>query len=292
MHNTLTRADKGFVVFCYVSLILFTISVLLPIINLLAVATSGETEVIAGRVTLLPKQLQLDAFHFVLGSNQFFTSFRVSLLMTAVGSVLGLLFSIMAAYPLSKPNLPGRKAVLLAFVFTMMFNGGIVPQYLLMQKLHLLNTIWSVLFPLVTNVFNMLIIKSFMEGLPEEIEESAKMDGATPVTTLIRIILPLCMPVVATIGLFYAVEIWNEYFHSRLYLSSRSLMPLQLYLRTVIFEAMDPSGGFTLDSTTLKLAPQSIINATVLLSMLPMAVLYPFVQRFFVQGLVLGSVKG
>ncbi|MBC8080003.1 MAG: carbohydrate ABC transporter permease [Gorillibacterium sp.] len=291
--TTLSKADRWFVRTCHAILVFYTMIVALPIFNLLAVALSGANPVISGKVQLWPKEIQLDAFRYVLGADQFFTSLKVSTYLTLAGSVIGVLTAVMAAYPLSKTKLPFRKPILMAFVFTMMFSGGVVPQYLLIHKLGLLNSIWSVIFPLVANVFNLLLVKNFFENLPEEIEESAKIDGASQLTILFRIFLPISKPVIATVSLFYAVQLWNEYFLSRLYINDLSVTPLQVYLRTVIFEAMDPSGTFSLDSGgMMNLAPQSIINSTVLLSMIPMVILYPMLQRYFTKGIVIGSVKG
>ncbi|WP_276356545.1 carbohydrate ABC transporter permease [Cohnella caldifontis] len=293
MDKTLAKSDRVFVWLSYAILILSAVFVALPILNLIAVSLSGGNPVTSGDVALWPKQWQWGAYRYVSHSGQFLRSFDMSVVITLLGSVLGVILSIMAAYPLSKPGLPARKFLTLVFVFTMMFGGGIVPQYLLMSGLHLLNTVWAVILPSVSAVFNLLIVKNYFESLPDEIEESAKIDGASPMVILFRIMLPLSAPVVATIFLFYAVGFWNDYFNPRLYLTDQSLMPLQVYLRTVIFEAQDPSGNFKLDQSNLgNIAPQSIINATVILSMLPMVILYPFLQRFFLKGMVIGSVKG
>ncbi|MBB6734789.1 carbohydrate ABC transporter permease [Cohnella zeiphila] len=293
MIHRLTKGDRVFVAVCYTVLIVTGLLVALPVLNLISVSLSGGNLVYAGAIKLWPEQLQFDAYRYVIQSKTFFSAFRVSVIMTLLGSVLGLLLAVMAAYPLSKPGLPARKWIVLAFVFTMMFSGGIVPQYLLINKLHLLNTIWAVIFPSVTSVFNLLIVKNFFEALPGEIEEAAKIDGASQLKILFTIMLPLSKPVLATIFLFFAVGFWNDYFNARMYITDQHLMPLQVYLRTVIFEAQDPTGNFKLDQNSLRnVAPQSIINATVFLSMLPMAVLYPFLQKHFLRGMVIGSVKG
>lgn len=293
MAHQLTKGDRVFVAFAYAVLIISLLVIIVPILNLLSVSLSGANPVTSGDITVWPKQFQWAAYQYVGHAAQFFKSFKISVSIALVGSVLGVLLAVMAAYPLSKPNLPGRRAFMLIYIFTMMFSGGIVPQYLLMNSLHLLNTIWAIILPSVTTVFNLLIVKNYFESLPEEIEESAKIDGASQFGILFRIMLPLSTPVIATIFLFYAVGFWNEYFNARLYITDQSLVPLQVYLRTVIFEAQSPSGNFNLDQSSLKsLAPQSIINATVILSMLPMVILYPFLQKFFLKGMVVGSVKG
>lgn len=293
MTKNMTNADRWFVGIAYGSLIIFMLVVALPIVNLVAISLSGANSVTTGIVKFWPKDLQWDAYRYVLNSKQFFTSLKVSTFMAVVGSLLGVLLATLAAYPLSKPKLPFRKPLIIMFVFTMMFSGGVVPQYLLIHKLNLLNTVWGVILPSISSVFNLLLVKNFFENLPAEIEESAKIDGASQMKILFKIFLPISKPVIATIFLFYAVGLWNEYFLSRLYITDMSVMPLQVYLRTVIFEAMDPSGSFNLSSGSMvNLASQSIINATIILSMLPMVVLYPMLQRYFTKGIVIGSVKG
>jgi len=289
--NKLTKMDKGFVYFSYAMLVLFSLIVIIPIVNLISISVSGHNDVISGNIQILPKDFQLDAIKYVLSSKDFFNAIKNSIFLTFFGTVIGVAISIMAAYPLSKVNLPGRNKIMVAIVFTMMFTGGIIPQYVLINKLGLLNTLWSVILLLSFNVFHMLIVKNYFESLPEELEEAAKIDGASQIMILIRIMLPLAVPVIATISLFYAVMYWNEYFFSQMFINDYETMPLQVYLRMVIFEAMDPGGNFSL-STTSGIAPQSIINATVVLSMLPMVILYPFLQRFLIRGMIIGSVKG
>lgn len=285
------KSDYWFTLFCYISLAIFSLAVLLPLLNLLAISLSGSPAVNAGNVKFLPSGLQFEAYSHVLQSKQFFVSVSVSVIIASLGSLIGVLLSVMAAYPLSKMNLPGRKWILMVFVFTLVFSGGIVPQYILMHKLHLLNSIWSVIFPYVTNIFYFLLVKNFFEGLPEELEESAKIDGASQLTILFRVFLPISKPVIATISLFFIVELWNEYFLSKMFITKQSLMPLQVYLRSVIFEAMDPTGRSTMESK-VNISPQSIINATIFLSMIPMMILYPMLQKHFAKGIIVGSVKG
>ncbi|MBC8059960.1 MAG: carbohydrate ABC transporter permease [Clostridiaceae bacterium] len=288
-----SKSDRTYYIVAYFILSLSFLLILLPFMNLIAISLSGEAEVLSGSVTFWPRDFIVEAYRYVVSSSQFFTSFMVTLIITVVGSLVGVLLAVSAAYPLSKKNLPGRKFIMLLFVITMLFSGGIIPTYILINKMKLLNSIWAIIFPMVNSVFNLLIVKNYFESLPEEIGESAQIDGATHFTTLFSIMLPIAKPVLATITLFYAVSFWNEYFTARLYITKQSMMPLQLYLRTVIFEAMDPTGNFALDGENIKnVASQTIINATIILSMLPMVILYPFLQRYFTKGIIIGSVKG
>lgn len=182
---------------------------------------------------------------------------------------------------------------MLFFIFSMLFNGGMIPTYLLVMKLKLLNSFFSIIFVSAVSIYNLLIVKNYFETIPLEIEESAQIDGARPVVVFCQIMLPLAVPVLATISLFYAVGYWNEYFNAKLYLTKQSKLLLQPYLQAVIFEASDPTGVFQLDTTKIKLVgAQTIINATVVSAMLPIVILYPFLQKYFVSGIVLGSVKG
>jgi putative aldouronate transport system permease protein len=197
----------------------------------------------------------------------------------------------MTAYPLSKRELPGVGIIIILFVLTMMFNGGIIPNYLLIRQLDLIDNLGSLVLPALISVFNMLVIKSYFESLPPSLEESAKIDGARNYTILFRIILPLSGPVLATIGLFYAVYYWNDYFNPMLYINSTSLKPLQLYLQDIVMNA---------DSSSFKMSAEDMMNvpaegvraATVIASTVPILLVYPFLQKYFIKGVLIGSVKG
>jgi len=212
-------------------------------------------------------------------------------LVTVLGSLLSMLATIFTAYPLSKPHLKGRKQILLMYIFVMLFSGGLVPNYLLMRNLRLLNTIWVLIFPGLIGVSNMLIVKNFFEGLPESLEEAARLDGATNFGVLFKILLPIAVPVIATVSLFYAVGYWNSFFNAMMYISKPSLKPLQLYLYELIKESQKPladMGG----NDGINLSPESIQAATIIASTVPILVVYPFLQKYFVKGMVVGSVKG
>jgi len=289
----LSKEDRIFKIAAYSILIIAFFIVTLPLINFVSISVSSAKYVASGSVMFLPKGITLLAYRYVLGNSQFYQSFIVSVSITVIGTLTGVLIAVSVAYPLSKRKLPGRKLVTILFVATMLFDVGIIPNYLLVRNLGLLNTIWALILPQVVIVFNFLVVKSFMESIPDEIEESAKIDGASYLTILFRIIIPIAMPVLATITLFYAVFYWNDYFNARFYITMPSLMPIQLYLRTVIFEARDPTGSFSLSNESLLgIDVQTVINATVVLAVIPILVVYPFVQRFFIKGLTIGSVKG
>lgn len=267
--------------------------VVLPLLNLISVSLSTETEVLAGRVTFWPLGPHLNAYTYILSSKRFFTAFSNTVILTVLGTVISMVSTCLAAYALSRKQLPGRRIIMVYFIFSMLFSGGLIPTYLLVMQLGLLNNFFSLILTSCVSVYNMLIVKNYFEGLPDEIEESARIDGARQLTIFLRVMLPLATPVLATIGLFYAVGFWNEYFNAKLYITKQSKLLLQPYLQAVIFEASDPSGAFRLDATQInKVGTQTLINATVVCAMAPICILYPFLQKYFVSGVVLGAVKG
>lgn len=286
-----TFGDRVLDAFVYTSLLLFAVSTLLPFANVFSKSVSEEWAVVSGKVGLYPVGFQLETMRYVITSNEFIRAFLISVGITLVGTLLSIILTAVTAYPLSKRNLPGTGAILVLFIFTMMFNGGIIPNYLLIRKLGLINDLWSLVLPAMISVFNMLVIKSYYESLPESLEESAKIDGARNVTILFRIILPLCGPVLATIALFYAVYYWNDFFHPMLYLSSPSLKPLQLYLRDIVMDADTSSATKTADEL-MNVSPEGIRAATVIASTVPILLVYPFLQKYFIKGVLIGSVKG
>ena len=288
-----SKGDRALTLACDLILILVAVVIILPILNLVAVSVSEQTPVISGKVKFWPMGFQLDAYRYVMGSRQFFSSLSVSLFVTLAGSALAVICSVLVAYPLSKQNLPARKALLLAFLFTMMFNGGIIPSYLLIMRLNLINSVWSLILPQLVNVYNLLIVKNYMEALPESLVEAAKIDGASQMRILRSVVLPMAKPVLATVFMFFVVTYWNSYFDAKMYITERELMPIQQYLQTVIFEAQSPAGDYGVGpAESVNAASKSIANATVVCAMIPMVILYPTLQRFFAKGATAGAVKG
>ena len=291
MHKK-TIGDRSLDFFIYLVLIICGLATLLPLANILSKAISDESAVVSGKVGIIPVGFQLDTMKYVVSSSQFLHSIGISLLITVVGTFLAILITALTAYPLSKRHLPGISFIMLLFIFTMMFNGGIIPNYLLMKQLHLINNLWSIMLPALISVFNMLVIKSYYESLPEALEESAKMDGARNFTILFRIIIPLSVPVIATIALFYAVYFWNDYFHPMLYINDAGLKPLQLYLRDIVMDADSSSAMNKSVDDMMNVSPEGIRAATVIASIIPMLLVYPYLQKHFVKGVLIGSVKG
>lgn len=274
----------------YICLTLMGLATLLPFANVLSKSISKEWAIVAGKVGIIPVGFQLDTMRFVVTSSQFLHALLISALVAVIGTLASLLVTAMTAYPLSKRELPGTGALIVLFIFTMMFNGGIIPNYLLIRQLDLINNLGSLILPALVSVFNMLVIKSYFESLPPSLEESAKLEGARNYTILFRIILPLSGPVLATIGLFYAVYYWNDYFNPMLYINSSSLKPLQLYLQDIVMNA-DTSSALSADDL-MNVPAEGVRSATVIASTIPILLVYPFLQKYFIKGVLIGSVKG
>ncbi|MBO9606261.1 MAG: carbohydrate ABC transporter permease [Paenibacillaceae bacterium] len=283
--------EKIFTVFNYTVFVLLGLSTLFPFVNLIAKSLSSEAAVVSGMVTLLPVDFQFGTYRYVASNSQFLHAFGMSVTVLVAGTALALIMTTLAAYPLSKPRLRGRKFFILLYLFTMLFSGGLIPTYLLMNNLELINTLPVLFLPFMINVYNMLIVKSYFETLPDGLEESAKIDGASNLTILFRIMLPLSLPVLATIGLFYAVFFWNDYFTALIYINSAHLKPLQLYLKELFVSSTDTFLRTNIDAS-LNVSPQSIQAASIILATVPIVLVYPFLQKYFVKGVLVGSVKG
>lgn len=291
MNNIRNRSDRWFDVVNNALIVVIGLICLLPFLHVLAKSLSNQASVMGNKVTFYPIGMHLEAFRFVFAHTRFFEALQVTLLVTIIGTALSLTLTILAAYPLSKPDFKGRKPILLLYVFSMLFYGGIIPGYILMKGLGLLDTVWAMIVPLLVVPFNLFVCKTFFEGIPESVEESAKIDGATNFRILRSIVLPISLPVVATLGIFYAVGYWNNYFHPLIYISSIDLKPLQLFLFETIANTEELLQEQP-DSVRLSMAPEGFRAATVISSIVPILLVYPFLQRYFVTGMTLGSVKG
>ncbi|HML49176.1 MAG TPA: carbohydrate ABC transporter permease [Clostridia bacterium] len=277
--------------FSYLFIAAYTLITLLPFLNVVSKAFSSEWALIANRVTFYPMDLQFQTMRYVFDSGLFRLSFRNSVFVTVLGTALAIFVGSLAAYPLAKRNFPLRKPILVAFVFTMLFSGGMIPTYLLMKDLKLINTLWALILPGSINVFNMLLIKNYYESIPESLEESARIDGANNLIILFRIMVPLALPVIATVCLFTAVGLWNDYFSAMIYNTSSAVKTLPLYLRDIIMDNMEDVSMKSSDDL-MNILPEGVRSATIVASTLPILILYPFVQKYFIKGVMVGSVKG
>lgn len=288
-----SKKDRMIDTVLYTSLAAFGLVTLFPLYYVAVMSVTPIEEVLRnGGFVLWPNQLTLDAYYYIFQSNRIPDALKITIIVTALGTFCNLLITSLLAYPLSKKYLPGRNAVLVCIVFTMLFSGGLIPLYLVVSATGLLNSIWALIIPGLVSTFNMLIMKTYFENLPAEVEEAAKVDGCSDVQILWRIVLPLSMPIVATLGLFYGVNHWNAYFGGIMYLTDKSLMPIQVVLRNMIVTpSVSQELGINVQELQ-QLPPETIKMATVIVATMPILIIYPFLQRYFVKGMLLGSIKG
>lgn len=269
-------------------LALITLLTLYPFWDSLIVSITPMQESMSSSLHLYPKAITFEAYSYILGLKQLWVSYKVSLIITIFGTAISMVATTLAAYALSKKQLPGGRIIMFMIVFTMMFSGGIIPNYLVVKQLGIINTMWSMMIPAAIQTYNLILMRSFFSSVPESLEESARIDGCHDFGILLRIIVPLSLPAIATISLFYAVSKWNEFFTAVMYVTDKEIWPLQLFMRSMLIdnEAAFQSGG---DSPFL--LGQSIKMATIMISTIPVMLIYPFFQRYFVQGVTLGAVK-
>ena len=263
---------------------------LLPCLHVASKAFSAGNAVTGGKIRFWPVGFQTETVLFILKDTFFFRSMLNTVIVTGFGTAMSMLVTILTAYPLSKQHLKGRKLILLLYIFSMLFYGGMVPAFMIVKALGLLDTYAALILPFIIVQFNMLVVKNYMESLPESIEESAKLDGAGYFTILFKIVCPMSLPVIATVSLLYAVNYWNNYFHALLYTSSPSMKTLQLFLHDTVYAAEDMIEKL-MSRNAKHVSMEGIRSAAVVLSIIPIIAVYPFVQRFFVAGITIGSVK-
>ena len=285
-----------FDVFLVIFLGIICISCVLPFIHLLAVSFSGNAAVSAGKVAFLPVDFTLASYEYVLKGGKFLRAMGISIIRVILGTLINITLMVLTAYPLAKDELRFRKVYVVFFVITMLFNGGMIPTYLLVSKLGLKNNILALILPGALPVYNMIILMNFIRGLPREIEEAAWIDGASPFQTLTRVVFPLLGPSLATVGLFSMVGHWNDWFSGLIYMSNPDMYPLQTYLQTLLvnFEQLLQSSGNGADIMAIlsKMNARTGRAAQLFLGALPIMMVYPFLQKYFTKGLTLGSVKG
>jgi putative aldouronate transport system permease protein len=281
-----------FVVINYIFLGFVSLICIFPMIHILAISLSSNAKVNAGVVSILPIEFQLNTYKFVIGNSKFYTAFFVSVERTVLGIVIDMLFTILAAYPLSmsKHKFKGREFYIWFFVVTMLFSGGLIPGYLIVKYTGLMDTIWALIIPGAVPVFNIILLQNFIKALPDEISESAFIDGAGHWTVLFKIIIPLCKPVIATLILFVAVTHWNSWFDGMLYMNRPEHYPLQTYLQTIVVQINLQT--VTNLNDVKDICEENSKAAQIIVAMLPILIIYPFLQKYFTKGIILGSVKG
>lgn len=288
-----TLGDKIFYFINHLVLALSGLVCLFPLLHILSVSLSDSSAIAAGSVSFYPQGLELAAYRQLIDGTNIASAFTNSMLITIVGVVLSMTFTIMAAYPLSRKHFYGRRFFTLAIVFTMLFSGGLIPTFLLVKSLGMVDSYQALWLPGLVSAFNMLILRTFFENSPEEINEAARIDGCGEVRLLIQIMLPLSLPVLATLSLFYAVHYWNMFMSVIIYISSPEKYNLTVLVQQMI-TADDAMGeAMTLDpAEMMAITPESMKAAAIVILLLPMLVVYPFIQKYFVKGVMIGSIKG
>lgn len=273
--------------------VLLLLLCLLPCLHVLATSMSSGSAEVAGRVNIWPVGFQLEGIKTIVVGTFFKNALFNSLMVTVLGVAISMFVTIMFAYPMSKTHLKGRRILTLLCIVSMVFTGGMVPSYLVMKSLRLLNTWFALMLPSALSVFHMLLIRNYFEGLPESVMEASTIDGAGDMRTLFLVVLPMSAPVIATVSLLYAIGYWNNYFSAILYLTDPSMRTLQVFLRDLLADVSVVTEQLDRSPETAGLVSTGVINAGVtVLGVLPILAVYPFVQRFMVQGITIGSEKG
>lgn len=269
------------------------IATIFPIAYMFAVSFSSSRAVLAGEVILIPKEFNTTAYKQVMDQASFWNAYKNTVVYTITGTLLSLVLTVMCAYPLSKSDFVGRTVISKYLIFTMFFAGGLIPNFLLIRDLGIYDTIWAMILPGASNAYNVMIMRTFFQGIPKSLQEAAKIDGLSDIGVLTKIILPLSKPILATIGLFVAVWLWNEWFISLIYFSSDAKRPVAMFLRNVVLGSMNTiKSGQMVDNEASKTVPQTLQASTIVLTSIPILMVYPFIQKYFTKGILIGSVKG
>jgi putative aldouronate transport system permease protein len=285
-----SKSEIAFDVVLIILMIIFCITTLYPFLYLLSLSITSS-EVSLTTFHLIPPKIDFDNFKVVLSAADIGTGFKNTIIRTALGTAIQLLAIICTAYPLSKRYFPHRGFWTGMLVFTMFFSGGLIPSYLLIKNMHMFNSIWALILPGLIPTYTMLIVRNFFMGIPDSLEESARIDGANDIIILFKIILPLSMPIIATVVLWQAVGHWNAWFDSLIYIQNQKKQVLQVVLRRIVLAgSQDAFASTGIDVNVTK--PESLKAATIMVVILPIICVYPFVQKYFVQGVMVGSLKG
>lgn len=294
MENSMKKSlgDKLFLFIVYGVLSLIFVLTLYPLIYVISASVSNPAELIKGNLWFLPKGLNVNAYKKVLQNSDIVTGYMNSIKYTFVGTFINIVMTIMAAYPLSRSDFKGRNVLTLFFSFTLFFGGGLIPTFLIYKNvLGLYNNIWAIVLPSAINVWNLVIMRTYFQtSIPLEVQEAAFIDGCSNVGTLKRIILPLSKPIIAVMVMYYGVAHWNAYFNALIYIKDRELLPLQMVIRNILIVSIAGGEGESLLDQLL--LSEGIKYAVIVVSSLPMLMLYPFIQKYFVKGVTMGAVKG
>ena len=287
-----TPARKAFIIFNYIFCILIGFICLVPVIHILALSFSGKQQILSGHVGLVPNGFTLENYRIVVDDAQFFTSYGVTIFRAIVGWAISIILVVLAAYPLAQrvTTFPARKIIVGYFMVALVFHGGMIPTYLVVSEMGLIDSVWALILPCAINIQNVILLTNFIKALPDSLQESAFIDGAGHFVVLFRIILPLCLPSLATISLFIVMHHWNAWFDGSIYIRKPELKPLQTYLRSVII--VDGAEAVSsLEDAQAQISADGANSAKIFLTMMPILCVYPFLQKYFAKGIVRGSVK-
>lgn len=285
-----TLGNRLFTIVNTTLLSLISLICLLPFINVFASSFATTQEVVEKRFILFPTTFSLDAYRYILSTSTIFKGLTVSIGVTIVGTVVSMVLTALMAYGLSRKYLYGRNVINFVVVFSMLFSGGMIPTFLVVKYFGLIDSYWSLIFPVAINAFNLIIMRNFFQALPDSLEESAKIDGSNDFGVFLKIMLPLALPSIATISLFYGVAYWNTYTTALLYITDSVKWPIQVLLRQIVIVSSGMQGENT--SVDVIPPPQTIKMAVIVVATIPMLIAYPFVQKHFTKGALLGAVKG
>ena len=292
--SKLPSGDKALLIIAYAILGLFLVAIILPIIYIILASFIDPVTLQNSGLTFDFSKWTLTAYERVLGNAQIWVGFKNALIYSVLFTIISVVVTLLAAYPMSRADFKGRGFFNTIFVITMFFGGGLIPTYLLISNLGMLDTIWAILIPGAFSVWNMIIARTYYMGIPRDLQEAAEIDGATEMVYFFQILLPVCTPIIATIAMWQFVGMWNSYFDAMIYLNSASKQPLQLVLRAILIQSQ-PEPGMVSDmqSTAARAQLAELLKyATIIISSLPLMIMYPFFQKYFDNGIMAGAVKG
>ncbi|MFI3228005.1 MAG: carbohydrate ABC transporter permease [Clostridia bacterium] len=284
----ITKRNWGYTILSILFLSFIVAIIILPFMHMVAVSFSDSSSVLRGKVGILPVNFNLKMYQAVFQNEALILSYANTIFYTVVGTAMSLAITSTGAYALSRKEILGHKIFSFMILFTMFFSGGMIPTYLVVRELGMLDTIWAVLLPGVVSTWNFIIMRSFFQAFPKEIEEAGSMDGLNDIGVFFRLVVPSSSAVFATIGLYYAVAMWNAYFGPFIYLNDKALFPLQLVLREVIAIGSSSTDG----GTDVELVSSALKYATIIVAIVPIMMVYPFIQKYFAKGVMVGSIKG
>ena len=287
------RQDRWFYVFCYALVTILTLVVLYPVVYIISASFSYSDMVAQGKVWLWPVDATLDAYRIIMKRPEIWNGYKNTIIYTVTGTLINVVITLMCAYPMARKNLRGRSAIMFFFTFTMMFSGGMIPNYMLVKNLGFMNTRWAVILPGAMSVYNMIVCRTFIQSnIPDEMLEAAQIDGCSNTQFFFQMILPLSKAIIAVLTLWYGVSHWNAYFNAFLYLRNRDLYPLQIFLKDILIQSEQLGGENLTGVDNVSTIYVTLKYCIIVISTAPLFCVYPFVQKHFQKGVMVGSVKG